>query len=415
MTQPILRVLIQEKLANGRLSHTHIPRIWGGPRNGETCDGCEETVTKVQRTLQSTPTRRTHPTRRRHPTGRTHLAMPKGLLRGLTLAAFAALGTMTCAASAGAATLITSCATLDTFGATYVLTADLTPDCATCLGLTGNPTPDCGTCLVVANDRITIDLAGHTISGSCGGGAGVTDDGTSRQGTTIKNGTITGFDVGVFLGSSTRNLIRNLKSSTNSAAGIIVGERSLVKGCVIEDNGGYGIIIGEFGQVQDCTITGHVAPEGNVGFGIFGAGHLLVTDNDVVDNVAGIVVGDFSTVSFNTSSSNVAVGLLAGNHSLVTGNTAQGNGNAGIATGGLSTVSYNTSNGNEGGGIAVGVESLFDGTQSLVTGNTTNDNGDVGVEAWCPSTVTNNKSSGNRLNYNINNINGLGCHTKNNN
>ena len=62
MTQPILRVLIQEKLADGRLPRTQIPRIWGGPRNG------------------------------------------KGLLRGLTLAAFAALGTMTCVASAGAAT-----------------------------------------------------------------------------------------------------------------------------------------------------------------------------------------------------------------------------------------------------------------------------------------------------------------------
>ena len=52
--------------------------------------------------------------------------MSKGLLRRLTLAAFAVLGTMTCAASAGAAEAITSCATLSTFGGTYVLAADLT-------------------------------------------------------------------------------------------------------------------------------------------------------------------------------------------------------------------------------------------------------------------------------------------------
>jgi hypothetical protein len=151
MTQSILRVLIQEKLAHGRFPRTHIPRTWGGPRNG------------------------------------------KGLLRGLTLAAFAALGTMTCVASAGAATAITECMTLSTFGGAYVLANDL----ASCGG----------TCLVVANDRITIDLAGHTIAGSRCAGCSATESAGSRiadgaAGTTIKNGTITGFAVGVDLASA---------------------------------------------------------------------------------------------------------------------------------------------------------------------------------------------------------------------
>ena len=53
-----------------------------------------------------------------------------------TLAAFAALGTMTRAASAGAAEAITSCATLSTLGGTDVLAADLT-GCGDCLG--GDP------------------------------------------------------------------------------------------------------------------------------------------------------------------------------------------------------------------------------------------------------------------------------------
>ena len=212
MTPSIPRVLLQEELANGQSPHTHIPQIGGRPR--------------------------------------THPAMSKGLLRRLTLAAFAALGTMTCAASAGAAEAITSCATLSTFAGTYVLDADLT---------------SCGDCLVVTRNRITIDLAGFTISASasCEGlGAGVTDGGAALQGTTVKNGTIKGFADGVVLANSTRNQILNLTSSNNSANGIIVGVRSLVKGCVVVDNGENGIIIGEFGQVQDCTITGHVAPEG---------------------------------------------------------------------------------------------------------------------------------------------------------
>ena len=321
------------------------------------------------------------------------LANGKGLLRGLTLAAFAVLGTMICVASVGAATKIDACGPLNTPGATYVLNNDLR---------------SCDSCLVVNADRVTIDLATYTITGivgACAGSAGVTDGGTSRQGTTVKNGTIMGYTIGVDLGSSTRNQILNLTSSANSEIGINVGPRSLVKGCTVEENGGYGIVIGEFGQVQECTITGHD------NFGISGAGHLLVKDNDLADNLAGIVVGDFGTVTFNTSIDNAVTGLFAGHHSLVTGNTATGNGSVGIITGGLTSVSYNVSSNNGGGGIGVGVDGVFDGTQSLVTGNTTNDNGGIGVEAACPSTVTNNKSSRNALNYDIT---GPGCRTNNN-
>jgi hypothetical protein len=367
MTQSILRVLIQEKLAHGRFPRTHIPRTWGGPRNG------------------------------------------KGLLRGLTLAAFAALGTMTCVASAGAATAITECMTLSTFGGAYVLANDL----ASCGG----------TCLEVANDRITIDLAGHTIAGpldernqglcsDAGVGAGITtDSGTARQVTTIKNGTITGFfGDGINLDLSTRNLILNLTSSFNSGGGIFVGARSLVKGCVIADNGGNGITIGDFGQIQDCEITGNAG-----GFGIFGGHHMLVKDNIVSGNQLGINVGDFGTVTYNESSKNTFRGLFSGNRSLVTGNTTNENGigydEAGIATGGLSSVTYNFSNQNGGGGIDVALGGPFEGTRSLVTGNITNRNGGIGVAASCPSTVTNNRSLDNGLmNYDI----GKGCHSTNN-
>ena len=53
MTEPLLRSLIQEKLVAGRLPYTSIPRLWGGPGSGETCDGCEETVTKDQLVLEN--------------------------------------------------------------------------------------------------------------------------------------------------------------------------------------------------------------------------------------------------------------------------------------------------------------------------------------------------------------------------
>ena len=46
MDKPTLRLLIRSKLADGRLPLNSIPRIWGGPGNGEVCDACETIVTK---------------------------------------------------------------------------------------------------------------------------------------------------------------------------------------------------------------------------------------------------------------------------------------------------------------------------------------------------------------------------------
>jgi hypothetical protein len=48
MDQPTLRLLIRDKLRNGGLPHNSIPRIWGGPGNGETCDVCEKIILKTQ-------------------------------------------------------------------------------------------------------------------------------------------------------------------------------------------------------------------------------------------------------------------------------------------------------------------------------------------------------------------------------
>jgi hypothetical protein len=45
---PPLRRLIQSKLADGRLPYNSIPRVWGGAGNGETCNACDEVITKKQ-------------------------------------------------------------------------------------------------------------------------------------------------------------------------------------------------------------------------------------------------------------------------------------------------------------------------------------------------------------------------------
>ena len=52
MDQPILRLLIREKLADGRLPHTPVPRVWSGSGSGETCDGCGQTVTEAEMAME---------------------------------------------------------------------------------------------------------------------------------------------------------------------------------------------------------------------------------------------------------------------------------------------------------------------------------------------------------------------------
>jgi hypothetical protein len=52
MDQGPLRLLIQQKLNDERLPHNSIPRMWGGPGDGETCDACEEPVAKNQMLME---------------------------------------------------------------------------------------------------------------------------------------------------------------------------------------------------------------------------------------------------------------------------------------------------------------------------------------------------------------------------
>jgi hypothetical protein len=43
-----LRILIREKLADGRLPQNSIPRVWGGAGNNETCVACDLVIGKNQ-------------------------------------------------------------------------------------------------------------------------------------------------------------------------------------------------------------------------------------------------------------------------------------------------------------------------------------------------------------------------------
>ena len=52
MEKSALRSLILAKLDDGRLPHDSIPRLWGGPGAGETCNACDEIVSKGQLVME---------------------------------------------------------------------------------------------------------------------------------------------------------------------------------------------------------------------------------------------------------------------------------------------------------------------------------------------------------------------------
>jgi hypothetical protein len=44
MQHESLRLIIRAKLRQGLLPYNHIPRIWGAPSAGETCDACDSMI-----------------------------------------------------------------------------------------------------------------------------------------------------------------------------------------------------------------------------------------------------------------------------------------------------------------------------------------------------------------------------------
>lgn len=110
---------------------------------------------------------------------------------------------------------------------------------------------------MVAADFITIDLNGFVVSGT-GTATGVTLKArNSYRGTVIRNGTITGFAIGINLNlnqfSVDAAVIERMRVFLNRGQGIIVGGNSSVTGCVVSGNGSDGIVTG-----VDSLVTGNI-------------------------------------------------------------------------------------------------------------------------------------------------------------
>jgi Right handed beta helix region len=265
------------------------------------------------------------------------------------LAVVAALAWAPAAHAAGVVN-ISACQTLSIPNTTYKLTADLDPATAT-------------DCLVVAADKITIDMQGHTISGAM---AAITDQLTAYDVITIKNGIVVGNTTGIDLRSSRVSII-GVEASHNSGYGISLrGPNGFIKSSVAHFNGLDGIFA-----------TG---------------GRVQIQQTD--------------------ASRNVEAGIdLSGDECLVTMNTANSNGRFGIGGSARScTISFNTTNDSA---SAPGISMTSNSTGQLITHNTAMRNTGVDFQIACPSDVTFNTSSfGFPASYHF--TGSPACHTANN-
>lgn len=214
-----------------------------------------------------------------------------------------------------------------TVTASVVLTADLT-------GCSARG-------LVIGANNVSINLNGHTISGS-GVLQGVYDAGFGSA--TVTNGTITGFVRGVEFDSGTGNAATNLRIHDNSGTGIFTFVPTTISGNVIWANGS-GISVGCC-TTDKATIANNVV-NGNSGDGIdvsFSGTGSTVSGNRVLSNTGtGINIGAAGAiVSNNTANANGSDGMdLTSNGSLpavrATGNHAFFNTALGISFGGGDT------------------------------------------------------------------------------
>lgn len=178
-----------------------------------------------------------------------------------------------------------------------------------------------GDCLVIANDFVTIDLNGFTLSGGAKSGAGVSElPGSSFRGITVRNGVVTNFLQGILFAKSTGVTIERVNATANTAEGIVAGDMSTVNRSQAIGNGNTGIRLG-----QRALATGNSANENG------GGGILVDIGGNVVGNSAGrnkgtgIATSEGANVAHNVSRNNGTDGIFADCPSAIVENAATNN------------------------------------------------------------------------------------------
>jgi nitrous oxidase accessory protein NosD len=163
-----------------------------------------------------------------------------------------------------------------------------------------------GTAITVAQDNVSLDLGGFTLSGT--GGNGIAYSGV-RSDIAIENGTVRGFEYGIDLSTSLRVTLRNLTVIDNDS-GIRVGAGGALSELIVRENTQNGIEIYQtsmdFGtDVRDSVIS-HNGLWGIVNY----ANNVRIADNLIAANYLGVFLDN--PASWNSIIDNQLVGNVNG-------------------------------------------------------------------------------------------------------
>ncbi|MFC7155276.1 right-handed parallel beta-helix repeat-containing protein [Halomarina halobia] len=268
-------------------------------------------------------------------------------------------------------TSVDSCTTIDMPGE-YVVTEDLSAD---------------GTCLTITADDVTLDGAGHELSGN-GTGTGVVVGG---ENVTVRNVTATGFDAGADLDGQNSSVVestfsanrvgvtvttpRNATLSNNTVVGnagdgvnVLLGSVTL-DGNRLADNGGYGLATA---PGEATTLIDNVVENNSKGGLLFASGTPTLRDNQVRDNGGdGVFLDEVSgaTLANNTVTGNDGVGLAVAESTDVGlfATNLSNNAGDGIRVAGTLDVSNSTITDNGGDGIHALTAQLVEATDVTVS------------------------------------------------
>jgi len=268
--------------------------------------------------------------------------------------------------------------------------------------------------ITVNADNVTIDMAGHALTGP-GGGLDVSINKGIYQAirTTgplmgwyyinlrVHNGKVDQWTTGVDAPGD-NNQLDHIQAARNSAYGIHAnGHGTLISGCLAYDNERTGITAGIGATVSRCTSSNNGTNSGFEARGIHAGPGSTISDCSAYDNGEdGISALEGSTISDCAAYQNTDTGIVIGNGSTISGCTAYQNTDDGIWAHDDSTITGNTcdSNGyNAGDGAGIYVL----GTDNRIDSNNTTDN-DCGIDVNEEGNlIIRNSAAGNGTNYDI--------------
>jgi parallel beta-helix repeat protein len=247
--------------------------------------------------------------------------------------------------------------------------------------------------LVIGADNITVDLAGHSISGvNAAGSEGIADDG--HRGVHIENGTIANFFLnGVGLRAAPHSSVRNLTIRKIGAGG---GENDASAGVLIKDSPNT--------SVTASTVMNHVSAFQSDGVDVLSSAGTTVSGNRIANNAWNgmfVLSSPGTRVIGNALDGNQNQGIevnSGSDRSLVAGNHAEKNMSNGLVVGAVSgaRIEANTLTGNGESGLF-----MFDLHNSRVSVNRAGGNGsgidlEGGQNGSAGNRIANNDVSHNR-------------------